>query len=99
MDLNFSNVLFDHQEKSIRVVDFGVANYINIIDEYSPSGNPKFRPPSEKKIKAFDADLWGVWLIGQGILRGRAIKTKELGAESWNEWMRGEAGLKLECSE
>ena len=61
-------------------MDFGVAH---LIDKkymfYSPEGNPKFRPPLNKRdFNAFEVDLWGVWLVGVGILKGRVVGTKEV---------------------
>ena len=78
-DLNCSNILYDQEENSIKVVDFGVAHIIENEDLfYSPEGNPKFRPPLNKRdFNAFEVDLWGVWLVGIGILKGRVVSTKE----------------------
>ena len=79
-DLNFSNILYDLEENRVKVVDFGVAHRIDKkYSFYSPEGNPKFRPPLNKRdFNAFEVDLWGVWLVGVGILKGKAVGTKEV---------------------
>ena len=80
----------------MKVVDFGVAHFIDNKNEdefYSPEGNPKFRPPYKvKDFNAFEADLWGVWLVGVGIMKGRIVGTKEVGVDGgfWQDsWKEG----------
>lgn len=81
-DFNHNNILICPVEKNIRIIDFGSSkkNSSTFGNLYSPSGNPKYRPPVEDFFFAdsFQCECWSVGLVLMSLVLKDIITTKKV---------------------
>ena len=76
-DLTLCNILINPIDLSIKLIDFGIARNVDVMEIYSPEGNIKYRPPLDESFQnLYHVDIWNTSLVFLSIILETNITSK-----------------------